>query len=469
MTPRFRLLLPFLVMACQAGKDTSDASDSDTTAADTDVVGVWNPRMPEASVAFVEPRGLVARRAVFHVHSPYSHDACDGAGWVDGVIDTTCEAQLRAALCADRYDVAFVTDHPDYGDQQTWEALFHGQPGDELIRDGDDILANKITCDDGHVVYWRQGFEDALMPVGMRHQIVADTQEARHELMNGTDATAIAAMHEAGGTVMMAHTESKSLSDLSDLQDGGLHAIEAFNVHAMFSPNIREEFLGLEPLGFLTDVGPFTSSSSDAEPDLLFLAVHGQQDVSVAKWDALLQRGPMMATAGADTHQNVLPAILSDGERVDSYRRGLRWFTTVLLARGDTLADIDEALAARRAFIAFEILGTPRGFDVHLETDAGVVEMGADSAVGGKLVVTCPTLASGSPRGDDAPEIHAIVYKDGAEFQQGCGEWTVGRGVYRVRVDILPKHLTGFLGSASTTLMKTYPWIYSGAIRVAME
>ena len=165
----------------------------------------------------------------------------------------------------------------------------------------------------------------------------------------------------------------------------------------------------------------------------------------------------------------MLPAILSDGERVDSYRRGLRWFTTVLLAKSDSLADVDEAVASRRAFIAFEILGTPRGFDFHLETDAGEVEMGGDSAATGKLVVTCPTLASGSPRGEGKPDISVIVYKDGQEFQQGCGEWPVERGVYRVRVDMVPNHLTEFLGSVPTNLIKSYPWIYSGAIRVAME
>ncbi len=467
MKPRACLYLPWMLLACHTAPGPDD---TDVGVVDTDVVGVWNPRMPEAAQAFDAPRGFVARRAVFHLHSPYSHDACDGAGWVNGVMDTTCEADLRRALCTDRYDVAFVTDHPDYGDQQPWEALFHVHPGDELIRgEGDDILANKITCDDGHVVLWRQGFEDELMPVGMRHQIVAPTQEERHTIMNASDASAVAAMIEAGGTVMIAHTESKDPQHLAELQDAGLHAVEAFNVHAMFAPNIRGDFLGLDPLGFLADLGPFTSSSSDAQPDLLFLAVHVQQDVSVAKWDALLQRGPMMATAGADTHQNVLPAILSDGERVDSYRRGLRWFTTVLLAKSDSLADVDEAVASRRAFIAFEILGTPRGFDFHLETDAGVVEMGGDSAATGKLVVTCPTLASGSPRGEGKPDISVIVYKDGQEFQQGCGEWPVERGVYRVRVDMVPNHLTEFLGSVPTNLIKSYPWIYSGAIRVAME
>jgi ribonucleotide monophosphatase NagD (HAD superfamily) len=54
---------------------------------------------------------------------------------VDGVMDTACEAQLRVALCDAAYDNAFVTDHPDYGDAQSFEALFHAQPDDVWYRD----------------------------------------------------------------------------------------------------------------------------------------------------------------------------------------------------------------------------------------------------------------------------------------------------------------------------------------------
>lgn len=428
--------------------------------------GTWNPRMPDAATQIAPLRDLVHRRSVVHLHSPYSHDACDSHGWVDGALDTACRDDLRRALCDDRYDVAFITDHPDYGDAQEFEAMFHPAEGDRWVEDAQGRYALDVTCPDGHVVQWRAGFEDELMPISL-HGHVSPDPVARHELLNSTAPEAFAAMQAAGGRVMLAHTEQRSREDLLAWQDLGLHGVEAFNVHAMFSPNIRQEALGLDPTAWITDIAPFTADGATAAPDLLFLAVHQEQTVSVEHWDALLQRGPMMATAGADSHQNVLSFALSDGERVDSYRRGLRWFTTILQARGTDAAAIDEALTARRAFIAFEALGTPTGFDLHLEDDAGGVwEMGSD-APGGRLTVSCPTLADESPYGPRAPEISVIVYRDGEPWQTSCGTWDVEPGVYRARVDITPWHLEPFL-SGATHLLKSYPWVYSGAIRVGM-
>lgn len=460
-------IAPLTLLAVMACGTTAPVDEPETDLPDTDVRGVWNPRLPPAGTAIAPLRGQVHQRAVFHLHSPYSHDACDGAGWVDGALDTQCRDDLRAALCTLRFDAAFLTDHPDYGDAQPFEDLFHGQPGDTLVTGEDgEIVANEITCDDGHVVRWRAGFEDDLMPVGMRRH-VHDDPEVRHALMNGSDAASFEAMHDAGATVMVAHTEGRALEALEDLQDLGLHAVEAFNVHAMFSPGIRTEDLGLDGIGWASDIGPFLASDTTAEPDLLFLGVHQQQDPSIAKWDALLQRGPMMATAGSDAHQNVLPALLADGERVDSYRRTLRWFSTILVTEDRSLAALDAAVAARRAFVAFEILGTPTGFDVHVADGDTVHEMGSD-APQGDLVVTCPTLASGSPRGDDDPEITVKVFKDGALWQEGCGTWPTTPGVYRVRVDMTPHHLAPFLGSEPAPYLKPYPWLYSGAVRVGM-
>jgi hypothetical protein len=456
-----------LLLVLLAGCSPDGSTDlPEVPATNTWPEGVWNPQMPNTQAAIAGMRGLVHRRAVFHVHSPFSHDACDGAGWVDGQIDTACEADLRQALCDNRYDAAFLTDHPDYGDAQTFEDLFHAQDGDRWVEDAQGRrYALDVVCPDGHVVQWRAGFEDELMPVSL-HEHIDDDPVRRHDLLNRTDAEAVEAMQAAGGFVFLAHTEQRAREDLFALQDLGLHAVEAFNVHAMFAPDIRVEALGLDPTGWAADIGPFTMPAATGEPDLLFLAVHQEQPPSIAHWDALLQRGGMMATGGADSHQNVLPLTLSDGERVDSYRRGLRWFTTILQARGTTAADLDEAIAARRAFVAFESLGTPTGLDVHLEADGATYEMGADAPTG-ELVVTCPTLADGSPHGPAEPEITVDVYKDGEVWQTTCGRWTVEPGVYRVRVNIVPHHLEPFLGG-STTLIKPYPWVYSGAIRVGL-
>lgn len=54
-----------------------------------------------------------------------------------------------------------------------------------------------------------------------------------------------------------------------------------------------------------------------------------EQAPSLQKLDGLLARGPIVAAAGTDAHENVLPTLLRDGERGDSDRRMLRWFSSV--------------------------------------------------------------------------------------------------------------------------------------------
>lgn len=421
----------------------------------------WNGGLP-SSASIEVPRGFVARRSVFHLHSPFSHDACDSRGYEDGQVDQACLLDLRQALCTTRFDLAWLTDHPDHGSEQSFEGLFHEQPGDRWAAPG--VL--EITCDDGHVVRWRAGFEDELMPVGLKRHVHAD-QATRHDLLNRSDAEALRAMNDAGAMVLMAHTEGKDLERLERLQDEGMHGVEAFNLHAMFGPDIRQEHLGLDPLGWLEDLGPFLSDDSTMEPDLLFLAVHGPQPPSLQRWDALLQRGPMMGTAGTDAHQNVMPAEMSDGDRLDSYRRMLRWISTTVLARGDSVEDDLEAVAARRAYISFEALGTPTGVDLHVESGGAVFEMGSD-APAGDVVVSCPRVHADSPWMGSEPEIAVRVIKDGQPWQSGCGRWPLERGVVRVEVDITPHHIAGFLGEETDRFVRPYPWVYTGAVRVGM-
>ena len=452
---RLLFSLPLLATGCVHAGDDGDSSPG--TALDVPYVG------EHAELSVTSPAGRAWKRGLVHLHSPYSHDACDGNGMPDGGINEECLQHQRDGLCATRMDFAFMTDHPDFAADQVYGDMLLPREDDELLVDG-----KRMTCADGHVVTLMPGIEDELMPIGLNRQVSEDSDE-NSRIYNDSDQEAFTEDIAAGALVMQAHTEGQDIDTLLARQAMGLTGTEMFNLHAMVDPTKREEDLGLDAYGYLDELGPFITGTTNAEPDLGFLGFYQQQDVSIERWDALNAVGLVVGTAGTDAHENAIPSLMSDGERVDSYRRGLRWFTTVLLAKSDSLADVDEAVASRRAFIAFEILGTPRGFDFHLETDAGEVEMGGDSAATGKLVVTCPTLASGSPRGEGKPDISVIVYKDGQEFQQGCGEWPVERGVYRVRVDMVPNHLTEFLGSVPTNLIKSYPWIYSGAIRVAME
>ncbi len=441
----------WLLLACTA----SDPVESTPTPF-VDVP--WSKIRP----AFTEqaPTGERWQRGIIHLHSHYSHDACDGEPMPGGVPDEACLGDLRQGLCETAMDYAFITDHPSHAAYQSFEDLL-------LVRDGDQVIdgvANSMACPDGHRVLLMPGIEDELMPVGLTRQVSEDPEEA-DQIYNSSDAATIAAETATGALVLQAHTESRTIAQLKQRQAAGLRGVEIFNLHAMLDPDIRKDYLGLEPLGYLQDLGPFLATDSDITPDLGFLAIFQEQATSLQSYDALAAVGPITAHAGTDAHQNVLPPPLSDGERFDSYRRMISLFSNLLMVQGEGPSAVKEALGSGRNYVVFEVLGTPTGLSVSYEGQ----EAGGGGATGGTLKVVCPTLSPFSPQLDQPPEISAIVFKDGQVFQEECGEFVLTEpGVYRVRFDILPLHLATFLGSEADDLVHVYPWIYSNGFRVGL-
>jgi hypothetical protein len=408
----------------------------------------WRPGLPPSN------DGL---RVITHLHSPWSHDACDSDALdEDGLPRPQCLADFRAGLCDAGIDVAFVTDHPDYASIQDFDALFHLGPDD--VRDGASSL---FPCDDGRTVRLLPGFEDELMPIGLERHIPG-TLEERHALYNQDDAIAIAAMRAAGAHVFVAHTELRDLQQLAEQQDAGLTGIEIFNLHAMFAPDIRAEALGLDGLGWVTDIRPFTDPDATGEPDLFVLGVLDRQPPSLERFDALLQRGPMVGITGTDAHQNVMPLDLRDDERADSFRRMLRWMANVVTP--DPGESVEDALAAGRSYVAFEILGTPDGFAFESSDGAGMGETTGSR----ELTITCPSLHPESPRGLEDPELDVRLIRAGiGVVATGCGTHTVdSAGAYRVEIDMTPHHLTRFLGDAPEPWLKPFPWVLSNALHV---
>ncbi len=399
--------------------------------------------------------GQAVRRAIVHLHSPLSHDACDD----HEMEDAPCLADLRAGLCDAAIDYAFFTDHPAEAATTPFDGLFQAQEGDERV----DGVASRITCESGHQPLWLAGIEDELMPVGLDRHVTEDGAE-NDRIYNGTEAETFDAEIAAGGLVLQAHTEGQDDETLAVRQGLGLSGVELFNLHAMVDPNKREEDLGLEAFAYLEAAGPFISGASLAEPDLVFLAFYEEQTVSVGRWDTLNLAAPTLGTAGTDAHENALPMLMTDGERVDSFRRMMSWFANYLVVDGDGPAAAEAALRARRSYVVFDALGVPTGFDVRYGGSAWSADA---AAVGDVLSVACPTLAATSPTDLAEPDIEVQVLKDGAPWQTGCGEWTVAdAGVYRVRVDIVPNHLRTALDDQAESLVHRYPWIYSQAFRV---
>ncbi len=438
-----------MLLGCGGGGDTTPGLSSDSDAAP--VVDTGPHEVPWRSGLPPLEEGV---RVITHLHSPFSHDACDGAGWVKGRVNEPCLEDLRRGLCEAGIDVAFVTDHPSHAAEKDFDELF--LPRDDDTRDG---AVGTLHCDDGRTVRWQPGIEDELMPLGLDEHVPGDAV-ARDSSYNEDSPEAVERLIAAGAKVFVAHTEGRDLAKLEAQQDVGLTGVELFNLHAMFAPDIRQDDLGLDPILWLVDIGDFTDEEGTAEPDLFVLAVLQPQPPSLERFDALLARGPMVGIVGTDAHQNVLNYELRDGDRADSYRRMLRWMAnTVLPDEGES---VEDALAAGKSFVAFEIVGTPRGFGFRAGDGTPMGSTTSDRT----LVVDCPTLHPESPRGLEAPEVSVRLLKDGEVVATECGEHAVEPGVYRVEVDIVPHHLRPFLGDVAERWVKTYPWILSNAIRV---
>lgn len=438
----------------------------------------WDPALPDARELGVR-RGLSPARGIIHLHSPFSHDACDGNPRAsDGTPNEPCLQDLRAALCTTRQDFATVTDHWDSMADEDFPTLFSMRADDQAVMAGADQIASRITCPDGHQLTISIGAENSLMPL-MLDRHIAGTPAERRGLYDGTDATAVTAFRDAGAQLFVAHTESKSIELLrATVPDG----VEVYNLHANIDPDIRRDFLGLDPDGAIRAAVEFADTNpGHPEPDLALLSFLVPNQPAIEKWQQLLADGlHVPAVAGSDAHQNAIPIILADGERGDAYRRVLRWFgNIVLVADPKDPVQIEAALAAGRVFAVFEMLGTPAGFDVRAVDSTTTYELGdvVPLASQATLKIDLPTV-----RGLDArlpaPLVRARVWwieadkvtllaEEESTFSNQLNVHIGAKGAYRVEIAIIPRHLGPYLGDLGTEMAEVeMPWIYASPIYV---
>ena len=462
MRSLFPSLLILTLPACRADEDSGSPVSSSVP---------WSAELPFLREEIAQPRGFLPLRSILHFHSPYSHDACDGEGYDEGQLDEQCLAELRDGLCRTRIDLAYLSDHPDYAAWHPFEDILLFREDDQAVTVAGETVANRIQCANDHQTLLMAGIEDTLMPLGLDRHAAAYGKEA-HDLYNSSGQEIFDAATLAGGLVFQAHPEERDMKTLEARQDMGLTGLEIFQLHAILDPGSRQDIYGLDAFGWVQDIAPFTDEDGTAEPDLLFAAFHQELEPNLERWDHLLARGPSVGIAATDAHRNVLPMELRDGERPDGYRRNFRWFSNVLLsASGEDPADADEALAAGRLFLAFEIFGTPDGLAFWYEDAAGEpYEQGesCQGCAGGTLYLDCPQVSTNSPQdGVNEAEIKAVIFRDGESWQQGCGSFALDEpGNYRARIDILPAHLTPFFGADPEPFLHEYPWVYTNALRI---
>jgi hypothetical protein len=456
-------LAPLAALGC--------SNDSKTTPVIPGVPRDWERLATPTSVAFKPVRDLVPVRGIIHSHSPYSHDACDGHGLdANGKPDATCTAHLRLAVCEAAEDFIFLTDHGAHMAEHDFPDLLYIGPQDEPIKGADGApIGNWLHCDDGRKVLLTAGNENELMSLGLEHHLPGDVQ-ARLAAYGGTDQATVDAMHAAGGLVMQAHTEQRTIEYLSTVQ---LDGQEIYNLHAAIDPDIRKDFLGLDAYAAAASILPFTSQDEGGpQPDLTILGFFEDLPIYGQRLDEVAALRHVTGVAGTDVHENTFATLMRDGERGDSYRRLMRWFSNVVLVKPPlTLPGLKDALKAGRSYVAFEILGIPEGFDFRAESGGTVVEMGGEAPAGANLRAQAPRVYNLDPV-VQAPTIsmrllHAVDGKT-ETVAEGASISLDGAkpGVYRVEVRIMPRHLRPYLGYQGDLYVREVPWVLSNPIWV---
>lgn len=407
-----------------------------------------------------------------HVHSVYSHDACDGEPQLNGKINEKCLADLREAICRNHIDIVFLTEHLDHlTATRDLSAVLNIQQDDVAIRHQGRIVGSRQRCRDGHEAHVYLGAENYVSSIGLVAHPHADAP-ALKRFYSAYNRKEIDDLRRDGALIVVPHAERGNVS-LQRMQEMQPDLIEAYNLHANLSAKRRGALKvverGLAASQFL--LNPYL------EPDLIFLALLDEDEIALTKWSQAAAEMRLAGVLAVDAHQN-LPAIkMIDGERVDSYRRTMRWFSNFVEVDGRFDRDaVLAALKGGKVFMVFEAFGTPNGLEFHaLEGDKAHAmgeTVSADRSGDVSLVLKCPQVA-GLPASTPQPQRDLLIlratgagWKEVARSRDADLHYVIKEpGTYRGEVRIRPTHLARYLAGART-LIRDVPWIYANPIYV---
>ena len=469
------------------------------------------PPAPEEALRMAN-RGLIEVRAIIHLHSAYSHDACDDEGLAeDGTPNWPCIRRMKAALCKERIAVAFMTDHPSHmADQPFLDLLYPELEAGDVLLEGEDGAPIGILypCPEGQggpdgwvrLVPGAEGHHG--MPLGLeRHVPNRDLYGVpfRTETSDESLLEVTTAIRKAGGFVTIAHSEDDDL-DWETIAAHDIPAMELYNFHA----NFQQVLSGSALVETIFELEPFLDYSGDgAASDLIALIMLDQYpEPALEKWRRVSVERPITAMAGSDVHENViLPALcagdlcdglveegypnlatalavegplwMPDGERIDSYGRIFRWVQNRawIDPDADILQATKDALEAGRVQVIFEVLGPAIGAELVAVDAAGeATDMGSTVQAPATLKLRAPD----SP--GDGAAIDAVLVRTDAKGSTEVATWTEPGawltatvdepGSYHLEVWITPGHLAAPLGAAGHLAERRFRWVETNAIRV---
>ncbi|MBI2812501.1 MAG: hypothetical protein HYX67_16980 [Candidatus Melainabacteria bacterium] len=426
-----------------------------------------------ASSSLGGPRGFSVLRVITHFHSVYSWDACDNNGLPDGQVNATCNAHLLDALCKNRVDYVFITDHPAKMQDYEFRDLLITDSTDQVVNNSSGNPYAKVvgSCSNGHRPVYLIGFEDKIMAFGMTQHLETTPSARGTTYGQDTNAVRLRLSREADAIVAVPHTESRTLTEIQTLNPD---AIEIFNFHATTDPKIRRANLNTKPFSKMSAfLSYILDPYRELVPDLGFLHFVEIFPTYTTMWNNLVYSGyQVTGVIGSDSHENVLPQIVADDERLDSHRRVVRMASNHFLVNSNSISDVKDAIKKGRGWMVFEGLGTPVGMDFTVTVNGNTVGVGESVTLGGKsavISVNLPTLHPDTPQGSDRPHfvvnLKRVLAAGGetivaTSVDTGLSYTTSGTGIFRAEIEIIPLHLKPYLSSAFSKLAENrYPWI----------
>ncbi|HSE20150.1 MAG TPA: hypothetical protein VLB68_00790 [Pyrinomonadaceae bacterium] len=326
-------------------------------------------------------------------------------------------SDIISAAQANKLNFVVMTEHVEK-DFDTAESTLKGLHGGVLFING-----NEVSSTDG----------ERVLVVPGTNRVVAKEATTYSELV--TAATANGAL-----TIAAYPNELKSV-------EAKFEALEIYNVYT----NARS----INPITTCFDV----LWSHRTYPDLLFANFYQRPDGAIQKWDQLLSKRRVTATAGNDAHANIGVSLVDSsgktlmGLQLDPYSTSFHLVRMhVLVPRDKELSatTLLEALRQGHSFIGFDIFGDTTGFRFEAE-NSGESRVQGDEILlrpGTKLKIQVPLKA------------RIAIHKDGQIVMTEDGVFEKDfelkdKGIYRVEA-YLPE-----LGKVGTK-----PWIISNPIYV---